>query len=352
MTDGDDGAGRPSGLSRRRLLAGIGGVGAVGMASGLGTGAYLSDRETFADNVFGAGEVELALTVDGEPTNGTVSLAVSGIDRGHSGREEFEVSVHTNPVRVWFATDCPDAGDTLARALEVDIAVDRESVTDGYRPLADVERDLVAGERLVEGCLAPDDRVPVEVLWRLPADAPDEAAGQAADLTFKLYAEQCRHVAETGAENSNPFAAYACEEVKCVPCADDNGVKIGSLTLRYLGDEPANVTVAAVGSGSGGRGNGGTAVLDDEVGPNETFTVDGADVPANDPDWIGPMLFLDDGSGNNGSGNNGSGNNGSGGVEIHTSCSVSLGLGDVYGRFEVVAATTTDGEPLCGSEEN
>lgn len=54
MTLGDDGAGRPSEMSRRRLLAGIGGIGAAGMASGLGTGAYLSDRETFPNNGFGA----------------------------------------------------------------------------------------------------------------------------------------------------------------------------------------------------------------------------------------------------------------------------------------------------------
>ncbi|TKX82585.1 hypothetical protein EXE43_28670, partial [Halorubrum sp. SS5] len=74
-----------------------------------------------------------------------------------------------------------------------------------------------------------------------------------------------------------------------------------------------------------------------------------------------PNIRLDDGSGaggDNGGGSNGNGNgnggNGGGqdrtGVDIHTSCSVPLRIGDVYGGlYEIVAAATTDGEPLCGS---
>ncbi|TKX82532.1 hypothetical protein EXE43_28935, partial [Halorubrum sp. SS5] len=73
-----------------------------------------------------------------------------------------------------------------------------------------------------------------------------------------------------------------------------------------------------------------------------------------------PNIRLDDGSGaggDNGGGGNGNGNGGNGGgqdhstgVNIHTSCSVPLRVGDVYGGlYEIVAAATTDGEPLCGS---
>ncbi|MFW6318536.1 MAG: SipW-dependent-type signal peptide-containing protein, partial [Halorubrum sp.] len=216
MTRDANGQGRPSGLSRRRLLAGIGGVGAVGMASGVGTGAYLADRETFTNNGFAAGSVELI--VNDAVSDGTVAVDVSGIDRGDDGDETFVIEVQTNPARIWLATDCPDPEDDLARALEVDVLVDGESVADGYRSLADIRRDLVSGERLDADCLDPDDPVMVDVRWRLPGNAPDAVAGQETDLTFRLYAEQCRHVSETDAEQSNPFATRECDEPACVPC--------------------------------------------------------------------------------------------------------------------------------------
>jgi len=391
MSPGSDGGRRPSGLSRRRLLAGIGGVGAVGMASGLGTGAYLSDRETVTNNVFGAGEV--GLTVDGVPTDGTVSLGPLTVDRTRSddrpAPERFAVGASANPVRVWLATPCPD-GDRLGNALEVEVVVDGESVTDGYRPLAEVERDLATGVRIDAECLGPDDDpIVVEVFPYLPADSPD-VGGEATDLTVRLYAEQCRHVTEADAAGSNPFAGTECASVDtdlatddslpCVPCEGENGVAVGSLTLRYLGDDRATVVVVATGGGAGGRGTGGTTVFDGEVSPNGTFAIDGTASPTNsDPRWIGPNIHLDDGAastgvgggdddgGNNGNGNDGNGNGndgngngkGNGGqnrpteVKIHTSCSEPLRVGDVYGGlYEIVAAATTDGEPLCGTEAN
>ena len=381
MTPGDDVGRRPSGLSRRRLLAGISGVGAVGMASGLGTGAYLADRETFANNVFGAGEV--GLTVDGDLTDGTVTVGPLAVDRttfdDRPEPETFEIGASANPIRVWLATECPD-GDRLGNALEVEVVVDGASVTDGYRPLAAVELDLATGVRIDAGCLDPDGGpIVVEVAPYLPADSPD-VGGETTELVFRLYAEQCRHVSEeqANAPGANPFAGVTCEQT-CVPCEDENDVKVGSLTLRYLGDDPATVVVVATGGGAGGVGNGGTTVFDGEVAPNGTFVVDGADAGTNTPGWIGPNIYVNDGagggseapetassSGNNGKGNggNGNGNNGKGGsgrgggtkpegVKIHTSCSEPLRVGDVYGGlYEIVAGRTTDGEPLCGSEAN
>jgi len=116
-------------------------------------GAYLSDRETFPNNGFGAGEVELV--VNDTVSDGTFAVDVSEINRGHDGTERFDIEVRTNPVRVWLATDCPDASDALANVLEIKVIVDGESLTGDYRSLADVERDLVAGERLVEAVSTP-----------------------------------------------------------------------------------------------------------------------------------------------------------------------------------------------------
>jgi hypothetical protein len=394
MTPGDDLGRRPSGLSRRRLLAGIGGVGAVGMASGLGTGAYLADRETFRDNVFGAGEV--GLTVNDELTDGTVTVGPFAVDRttfdGRPDPERFEIGASANPVRVWLATRCPD-GDPLGNALEVEVVVDGESLTGGYRPLVEVERLLATGVRIDDGCLeaGPDGgSIAVEIAPYLPADSPD-VGGEETDLTVRLYAEQCRHVTEeqANAPGGNPFAGVACEET-CVPCekTDDEAdeVNLGTLTLQYLGDDPATVVVVATSGGAGGVGTGGTEVFNGEVPPDGTFLIDGAASPTNDPGWIGPNIYVDDGaesaddtnktsetddgtngnaggnSNGKGGGSDGNGNNDSDGkaggdrpegVKIHTSCSESLRVGDVYGgRYKVFAATTTDGERICGTEAN
>ncbi|WP_193309664.1 TasA family protein [Halorubrum halophilum] len=338
-----DGSPRPSGVSRRRLLAGIGGIGAVGLASGLGTGAYLADRETFSNNTFGAGTVELL--VNDEPTSGTFAVDVSGIRRGDSGSKEFEIGAQTNPVRVWLATECV-ASNGLARELEVDVRVDETSVTGGYNPLRTVRDDLFNGERIDDGCLAPEDTILVEVYWRLPANAMD-VSGQTADLTFQLYAEQCRHTTEAGAAASNPFAGRVCDENRCLPCEDENDVKIGGLRLKYLGDEildPLVVRATGGGGGGNGRGNGNnppTVIFNDTVGPSEEFVLDGADSGTNTPGWIGPNIYLDSGGG--------ASRNKRTETNIHTSCSVPLGPGDVYGDFEVVAVTTTDDELVCES---
>jgi len=220
VTRGPDGGRRPSGLSRRRLLTGIGGVGAVGMVSGLGTGAYLSDRAAFRGNALGAGGVEL--TVDGEVTDGVVELGVSGIEPGDAGTERFELGVRTNPVRVWLAADCPESDDALADALDVDVSVDGDSVPGGRGALAVVRRALVDGERIDVGCLDPGDALDVAVGWRLPDDAADSLAGTDAALAFRLYAEQCRHVPEADAAASNPFADRACDEPgdDCPACVE------------------------------------------------------------------------------------------------------------------------------------
>ncbi|MDB2245993.1 hypothetical protein PM076_14035 [Halorubrum ezzemoulense] len=258
MTPGGDAGRRPSGLSRRRLLAGIGGVGAVGMASGVGTGAYLADRETFANNVFGAGEV--GLTVDGNPTDGTVTVGPFAVDRttfgGRPEPERFEIGASANPVRVWLATECPD-GDRLGNALEVEVVVDGESLTGGYRPLAGVERLLATGARIDDGCLAagPDGgSIAVEVAPYLPTDSPD-VGGETTDLTFRLYAEQCRHVSEeqANAPGGNPFRDEGCGESEddCPECVELGTADFGASTavgdvLRVEGARSYEIEITEV----------------------------------------------------------------------------------------------------------
>lgn len=276
MTPGRDGGRRPSGLSRRQLLAGIGGVGAVGMGSGLGTGAYLSDRATFDGNALGAGGVEL--TVDGAVTDGVVKLGVSGIEPGDAGTERFDVGVRTNPVRIWLAADCPEPDDGLADALRVDMRVDGDVVPGGQGVLSDVRRALVDGERIDAGCLDPGDTLDVAVGWRFPEDAPNSLEGTDAALALRLYAEQCRHVSEADAAASNPFAGLTCDESSddCPACvefgkADDveAALAVGDvLPLVELpdGTEPHSIEITAVETKEDGEAVGAAFALIDADG--------------------------------------------------------------------------------------
>ena len=207
--------GRPSGLSRRRLLAGLGSIGAISAASGAGTFAYLSDEEAFERNETGAGEVDLDVSCVSRAARCTavddqVSVTPENpIDRGDSGEAVVTVGVRTNPARLWFATTCPPAGDRLGEALEVSLRVDSDRLFDGS--LSALRREFIGGVRLdddgTEPCLDPDgEPVEIEFGWTLPDDAPATDGSTRTGFEFHLYAEQCRHVSEAEAAESNPFA--------------------------------------------------------------------------------------------------------------------------------------------------
>jgi Ca-activated chloride channel family protein len=61
-------------LSRRKLLAGIGAVGAASAGAGLGTSAYFSDTETFTNNTLTAGTLDLKLDYKATYVGGTGRL--------------------------------------------------------------------------------------------------------------------------------------------------------------------------------------------------------------------------------------------------------------------------------------
>ena len=61
MTDNYDET-NPIGLSRRRVLGGLGAIGVASAGAGLGTTAFFSDSESFENNTITAGQFELAVT--------------------------------------------------------------------------------------------------------------------------------------------------------------------------------------------------------------------------------------------------------------------------------------------------
>jgi hypothetical protein len=116
-------------LNRRRLLAAISTVGAVGALTGRGAAAYLTDRETLADNRMTAGSVTLAL--DGADTR-RVDLTFTVDDYGFEHRATETVCLglgdDSNPGWLWVRA-CPI--DPVADALDARLRVDGTMVYTG-----------------------------------------------------------------------------------------------------------------------------------------------------------------------------------------------------------------------------
>ncbi|AXG10282.1 hypothetical protein [Haloplanus rubicundus] len=116
-------------LNRRRLLAAISTVGAAGALTGRGAAAYLTDRETFADNRMTAGSVTLAL--DGNDTR-RVDLSFTVDDYGFEHRNTETVCLglgdESNPGWLWVRA-CPT--DPVADALDARLRVDGTTVYTG-----------------------------------------------------------------------------------------------------------------------------------------------------------------------------------------------------------------------------
>ncbi|WP_050026157.1 SipW-dependent-type signal peptide-containing protein [Halorubrum saccharovorum] len=323
-------------------------MGAVGAASGAGTFAYFTDEESFPDNTLGAGKVDVVVDCHGCLTDddGRVRFDLVGdgssdtLDRGDHGTERLSVSVQTNPARLWLGTDCPPAPDPLGDAVRAELTVGTRSVSGS---LAGIRRELVTGLRIDDAdgspCLDPsDDSLEIVLDWELPQTTPQSVEGESTSFDFQVYAEQCRHVPEIDAERSNPFAGAARCPDPCVVCADDTDTKVGSLTLKYLGSETGDIVVTGRG---GPQAKDGTVVFSGSVDGGDSFLIEGGDA---DDGRLPRNLYVDD-----------SGATGVAGAKIHTSCSVPLAVGDVFPErdplYEVAAATTIDGEPICASTE-
>ncbi len=111
-------------LSRRHMLLGLGTVGVASAGAGLGTTAYFSDTESFADNMLTAGELNLYVHVDYSEDQGSyaqydintvvngntvgadvdgepIRIEVDDLKPGDSGEGTFCFSLVNNPGYLW-----------------------------------------------------------------------------------------------------------------------------------------------------------------------------------------------------------------------------------------------------------
>lgn len=232
----------PSELSRRAVLAAVGGVGLAGFSAGLGTSATLSDETTKTGSIT-AGEVAVTVDCDSCVTDDGVRFDIAGIEPGSGWyEEEFQVTLPetANGARVWARTTCPEPNDPLGAALEVELLAG-DCSAGGQTPvvpeagssadsvsLAELRRTLTDGFRIdhpSDPCLDPGETRCLTLRYRLPGDATWAVA---AETTFELelYAEQCRHVDE-GTVGASPFTTGPCPELECREC-----VELGKLDVR------------------------------------------------------------------------------------------------------------------------
>ncbi|MDR5671570.1 M73 family secreted endopeptidase [Halalkaliarchaeum sp. AArc-CO] len=244
------------GLSRRKVLVGLGAVGVASAGAGLGTTAYFSDEESFLGNTLTAGELTLYVNYHAYADQGEYlgeylmegiagegesevehSFELDDVKPGDSGRKKFCFSVVDNPAYLW---GCGMLTGEVAGTGGGQLA-DYLTATLRYCPVEDSEPngapgEVVDGDVIVDGSFRDvlsalrngvpldangDGEVPIEdracfdgsesledfqetclcLDWEFPIRSRDPDAeldnndAQAASMEFDLtfYAEQCRH---------------------------------------------------------------------------------------------------------------------------------------------------------------
>jgi predicted ribosomally synthesized peptide with SipW-like signal peptide len=117
-----------TGLSRRRILGGLGAIGAASVGAGLGTSAYFSDTESFENNILTAGQLNLLVDyyswwdqgsagsgqVTGTADGPSVSAELTDVKPGDNGLLAFCPQSDDNPAYLWLCGDLvADAENTV-----------------------------------------------------------------------------------------------------------------------------------------------------------------------------------------------------------------------------------------------
>ncbi|MEF8779564.1 MAG: choice-of-anchor W domain-containing protein [Haloferacaceae archaeon] len=169
------------GLSRRKVLVGLGAVGVASAGAGLGTTAYFSDEESFTDNTLTAGELDLFVHVDYSEDQGDYAqyqtpegtfidgnvvgggegdplhIEVDDLKPGDSGFGKLCFSVVDNPAYMWMCGELTANDENGYTEPEPDSFDDGDvndpGDADGEGELADA---MVAG---VAYCYEDDDEL-------------------------------------------------------------------------------------------------------------------------------------------------------------------------------------------------
>jgi predicted ribosomally synthesized peptide with SipW-like signal peptide len=262
------------GLSRRRVLAGLGVVGFASVGAGVGTTAYFSDQVTLDGNTIQAGEFGLtveqaihAVDQDGigpdEVTFGenasddglwaTDTITIEDAKPGDSYEFCWDITVHDNPGYVSLAAcytdlngaeagnvtpdDLWEIGDeTQLSTIGDETLVDSVTLEDGgtvtydYETVADLLADLSGGTPL-DGAengvvFEPGETWTLCIELSIPTTVGNELQGASLEWDMLFYAEQARHndVAGVADRAGALLDCDSVDEAECVECSFDTGV--------------------------------------------------------------------------------------------------------------------------------
>lgn len=229
------------GLSRRRVLGGLGAIGIASAGAGLGTTAYFSDSETFEGNTITAGEFSLeveqsiryvdqdgmgpdeAAYESGSEEDGIWVQSEIDIEDAKPGDEyEFcwDITVNDNPGYVVVVGDAAEqngveAGTVdLADLWDIDDEDDLESIgesatatltttVDGVEHeqaydslaalLASLESGIIVSDEEGPVTFQPGEMVTVCLEVTIPTAVGNEIQGATLTSSMTFYAEQARH---------------------------------------------------------------------------------------------------------------------------------------------------------------
>jgi predicted ribosomally synthesized peptide with SipW-like signal peptide len=231
---------------RRKVLAGIGAVGLASAGAGLGTTAFFSDRESFANNTLQAGSLDLfvdyeasyesdgqaenmaetaAGVQDGEPAGMFYDLR--DVKPGDSGHLKFCFEIVDNPAYVWACGDLSEAENGVTEPeSEVDETPDEGELAENIEGRLvychEEDGELVEDETVATGSLAA-------LFEALATGVPLDGDGGAGAMT---PGEQSPYDQTVAVEEGDDYVTGPCVCLFWeIPTAVGNVIQSDSLTM-------------------------------------------------------------------------------------------------------------------------
>ncbi|MDB2242206.1 MULTISPECIES: choice-of-anchor W domain-containing protein [Halorubrum] len=234
------------GLSRRKMLVGLGAVGVASAGAGLGTTAYFNDTETFEDNTLTAGSLDLRVlyeasydsdgavenmadsamgTQDGDPAGMFYDL--DDVKPGDSGEVKFCFEIVDNPSYMWACGDLSQAENGINEP---------ESAVDSTPDLGELGDSIMAslaycdedGEPLADGEIVSGSLV--DVIAAISNGAALDGDGMAG----LVPGEQAEYADVVEPEEGEAFITGPCVCLSWeIPTSVGNEVQSDSLTMEF-----------------------------------------------------------------------------------------------------------------------
>ena len=234
------------GLSRRKMLVGLGAVGVASAGAGLGTTAYFNDTETFENNTLTAGSLDLVVNYDASyDSDGTVVnqaetaageqdgtpagmfYDLEDVKPGDSGEVKFCFEIVDNPSYMWACGDLSQAENGINEP---------ESAVDDTPDLGELGDSIVAslaycdedGEPLADGEIVSGSLV--DVIAAISSGAALDGDGMAG----LVPGEQAEYADVVEPDEGEAFITGPCVCLSWeIPTTVGNEIQSDSLTMNF-----------------------------------------------------------------------------------------------------------------------